>query len=127
MPQFTRSDLQPNNVHATMLQSMVPDSSQPQFEQAHNTTFNPDTQEQQTGHVAPFMSRIEQSQRQKPSWLITVETMICYLVLVENDLKEQLGGIELTEQQQQQVIDVFRQYLIVVRENLDKAVIAVSS
>jgi hypothetical protein len=106
---------------------MVPDSSQPQFEQAHNTTFNPDTQEQQTGHVAPFMSRIEQSQRQKPSWLITVETMICYLVLVENDLKEQLGGIELTEQQQQQVIDVFRQYLIVVRENLDKAVIAVSS
>lgn len=127
VPLWTQPGQQQNDANARMLQSMMPDSSQPQPEQAQPATAILAAQEQQTGHAAPSTSDNESSHRASGSWQRNVSHVRRMFTGFEATLMEWREGLELTDNQHYRFDYSVRPALEAMKEVLNETVAERSS
>lgn len=106
---------------------MMPDSSQPQPEQAQPATAIFAAQEQQTGHAAPSMSENEIFHRASGSWQRNVSHVRRMFTGFEATLMEWREGLELTDNQHYRFDYSVRPALEAMKEVLNETVAERSS
>lgn len=127
VPLFIWPGQQQNDANATMLQSMMPGSSQPQPEQAQPATAIFAAQEQQTGHAAPSTSENEIFHGEADSWRRNVSRVRRSFAGSEATLMERLERLELTEYQYLHLKHYIKQAFEAMKEVLNETVAERSS